>query len=135
MGLRGIPNGPSFRVSIVDDSPDFCTLVATALQAIPQLQVIGCHDNAQHALDALELSPPDVLIADLRLPGMTGIELIQSLVNKEIADTLGVSEHTIKSQLHSIYQKLRIRGRMDLAERWRAFNAVHPLPDNKPPPG
>jgi two-component system nitrate/nitrite response regulator NarL len=35
--------------------------------------------------------------------------------NKEIADTLGISEGTIKVHLHRVYEKLGVKGRLELA--------------------
>jgi chemotaxis response regulator CheB len=61
MGLRGIPMGPSFRVSIVDDSADFCALVATALASAPHFQLIGSHEAGESAMAAFKIQPPDIL--------------------------------------------------------------------------
>jgi DNA-binding NarL/FixJ family response regulator len=40
-------------------------------------------------------------------------ELAQGLANKEIADTLGISEHTVKDHLKSILVKLRVADRTE----------------------
>ena len=38
----------------------------------------------------------------------------QALPNKVIAQRLGIAEGTVKLHLHRVYDKLKLRGRMDL---------------------
>jgi len=38
--------------------------------------------------------------------------------NREIAETLGVSEGTIKCHLHTIYEKLGVQSRVQLIMLW-----------------
>ena len=37
--------------------------------------------------------------------------MVKGLIKKEIANTLGVSHHTVNSQLRSIYEKLHVHTR------------------------
>jgi DNA-binding NarL/FixJ family response regulator len=55
--------------------------------------------------------PPGLTHAETRVTGM----VVAGAKNKEIAERLRVSEGTVKSHLHSIYLKLKIGGRRDLA--------------------
>ncbi len=56
----------------------------------------------------------------VRVIGLTKRELqiaalvCQGIANKEIAGRLGVCEGTVKSHLHAIYRKLRVRNRSEL---------------------
>lgn len=66
------------RVMIVDDHPLVRASVRQAITA-PDLEVIG---EAGTAEDALVLAPqlrPDVLLLDIDLPGMDGVELVREL--------------------------------------------------------
>jgi two-component system nitrate/nitrite response regulator NarL len=69
------------------------------------------------ALSSLEPTPTEAQIRDL--PQLTLREnavmqrVIQGYSNKEIARTLGITDHTVKVHLHHIYGKLHLR-RVDL---------------------
>ncbi|HEU5406502.1 MAG TPA: response regulator transcription factor [Nitrospira sp.] len=70
---------PPIRIMIVDDHP----LVRAGICAIIGLQsdmhVVGEFDSAQSAISAVEEKKPDVVLMDLRLPGMSGLEATRSL--------------------------------------------------------
>jgi CheY-like chemotaxis protein len=66
--LRGI------RVLVVDDNADVRELIAAVLEAAEA--DVATADNADHALEAVRLRRPDVLLCDLHMPGMDGFELI-----------------------------------------------------------
>ena len=47
------------------------------------------------------------------------------LKNKEIARRLHLTEATVKTHLHNIYQKARVQNRTALAARYRAFRQAN----------
>jgi DNA-binding NarL/FixJ family response regulator len=58
-------------------------------------------------------------LAELTLRERQVVELVaDAMSNKEIADRLKVSTHTVKTHIHSILQKLSVRSRVDLVNRF-----------------
>jgi PAS domain S-box-containing protein len=72
-----VPRLDDMVVLAVDDDPDALSLVEEILGATGA-RVIAVR-SAQAALDALEHQIPDVLVADLGMPGMTGFDLIEKV--------------------------------------------------------
>ena len=82
------------RLLLVDDHPLLRKGLALTLDAEPDFEVVGQAADAEEALDAAPRLKPDVVLVDLSLPGMGGLELIKHLaaVLPE-AKTLVVSRH------------------------------------------
>jgi DNA-binding NarL/FixJ family response regulator len=66
-------------VSIVDDDSRLCLLVTRALAGNEELSLASTHPTAEHALLEIPLRKPDVVLMDINLPGMSGIECIRRL--------------------------------------------------------
>lgn len=70
----------SLRVLVVEDHPLFRKGVVSLLSAEPDLEVAGVAISGEEAvLRAAELRP-DVVLMDLQLPGMSGIEATRAIV-------------------------------------------------------
>jgi two-component system response regulator AtoC len=67
----------SQRVLVVDDEAKMQRVLEIMLKRMGHDVV--CAGNGHEALAALEQTPCDLIISDLRMPGMTGIELLQAL--------------------------------------------------------
>jgi DNA-binding NarL/FixJ family response regulator len=67
------------RVFIVDDHPVFREGLVGLVKREPDLTVCGEADNASHALTAIERLKPDLVLADIGLPGKSGLELLKDL--------------------------------------------------------
>jgi len=64
---------------IVDDEHSVRWVLEKALQQAG-LQT-RCFERAEHLLEAIQVSQPDVLLTDVRMPGMDGIALMDRLTN------------------------------------------------------
>ncbi|MFS0726719.1 response regulator [Paenibacillus sp. 1P07SE] len=66
------------KVMIVDDEDIIRQGVKVLLEkSHPSIQVIAMAKNGKEALKLIEQDPPDLLIADIRMPVMNGLELIE----------------------------------------------------------
>ncbi len=66
------------RVMLVDDHALVRSAVRQAIAA-PDVELVGEAANAQEALALAPVLRPDVLLLDIDLPGMNGIQLVQEL--------------------------------------------------------
>lgn len=76
------------RILIVDDSLVFRHVVQQALQGENGISVIGSVRNGVKALEFIQSSRPDLLILDLEMPEMDGLETLQHIqeINAQTPD-------------------------------------------------
>ena len=67
------------QVLVVDDHPVLREGVVSILAAEPGIRVIGELGSAEYALRRLNEVRPDVIVLDIRVPGMSGIDLCSEL--------------------------------------------------------
>lgn len=67
------------RVSLVEDDENLALMVKAALQRPPAMSFVEHYLSAEAALAGLPRQAPDVALIDVRLPGISGIELIERL--------------------------------------------------------
>jgi DNA-binding NarL/FixJ family response regulator len=72
------------RVLMVDDSPEFLQAASHFLEADPCIQVIGSFNGAEEALEHLPGLEPDLVLMDLAMPGMNGLEAVRLLKSQEL---------------------------------------------------
>ncbi len=78
--MEPIPSGPwPRRIFIVDDHPLFRVGLRSLLTGTGQFEVCGEAEDAQSALSQLRVTPVDLVIMDITLRGMSGIELLKHL--------------------------------------------------------
>ncbi len=71
------------RVLIVDDSVVARMILQTVISEDPQLELVGSESNGQSALDKLGALRPDVMILDVEMPGLSGIETVAALRTRD----------------------------------------------------
>lgn len=66
-----------YKLLLVDDEKIIrMGIEKMLLQHVPKVELIGSCANAFDALDEMQDEMPDILISDIRMPGMNGLELI-----------------------------------------------------------
>ena len=65
------------RIMVVDDHAIVLHGLKELINNEPDLEVTLLADSAERALEVLEKEQPDLLIADISLPGLSGLELIK----------------------------------------------------------
>ena len=70
-----------FKVLIVDDELDFLETMVKRIRA-RNIEVSGV-ESGYLALEALDSSSPDVIILDLMMPGLDGIETLREIKKKK----------------------------------------------------
>jgi DNA-binding NarL/FixJ family response regulator len=67
------------RVAIVEDDPGVRDGLVSIVRRANRLQLAGTYDCAEAALKGIPEHLPDVMLADINLPGRSGIELVAEL--------------------------------------------------------
>jgi DNA-binding response OmpR family regulator len=68
------------RILVVDDEPNLCLLYETALRE--DGYEVRCASSAAGALDELDAFHPDLVVMDIRMPGMDGIEAMGWILSR-----------------------------------------------------
>lgn len=69
------------RVIVVDDDPMVVTGIKGILAPHPNIETVASASSGEEALDQVALHFPDLVLMDIRMPGIGGIEAIARLVN------------------------------------------------------
>lgn len=67
------------RVAIVEDERNLLDSLRLILGGEADMTVVGAYSSAEEAIAGYKEAFPDIMIVDLKLPGMSGIELIKMI--------------------------------------------------------
>ena len=73
---------PQVRVMLVDDSILFIGAMKAAIAKDPDIVVCGTALNGQDALDSVGKMRPDVIVCDVQMPKMSGIDFLKRLLTQ-----------------------------------------------------
>lgn len=93
------------KVCIVEDNELLRENLRILLAGEPNIQVVGAYESAEDALAELEQIAPEVLIADLDLPGMHGTEMIRRA--KRAFPDLDVMAFTIFEDRETVFAAIK----------------------------
>ncbi|HEY3468705.1 MAG TPA: response regulator transcription factor [Amycolatopsis sp.] len=97
------------RVLVVDDHPLFRFGVCTLLDAEPGIEIVGEAASGATAVEAAGALRPDVVVMDLHLPDLSGIQATRHIVTAS-PDT-GVLMLTMADESESVFAAMRAGAR------------------------
>ena len=77
-----VKEGKKIRIVIADDHPIFRDGLKKLLSLEADLQVVGEAQNGEQAIELVEKLQPDILLLDLKMPGINGVVALEQLQNK-----------------------------------------------------
>lgn len=69
------------RVLVVDDDPSLRRLIRRVVERVPGFEVVAEASDGRSALELALLDPPDIVLTDVGMPEMDGVELTQRLLD------------------------------------------------------
>jgi DNA-binding NarL/FixJ family response regulator len=97
------------RVLVADDHPAFRAGLQLMLADAPDLEVVGLAENGDQAVELAEPLRPDVVVMDLRMPGLDGIGATRRLL--ELDPAVGVVVLTMFEDDDSVFAAMRAGAR------------------------
>ena len=116
-------------VSIVDDEKKLCKSIATFLNASQGFRCVSMYGSAEAALQHLPADQPDVVLMDINMAGMDGIECVRRL--KGLAPQLQILMLTVYEDTEQIFKALAagatgyLLKRLDPEDLLQAIRDVH----------
>lgn len=71
------------RILISDNSKDFVQLLIDFFSKQPDIEIVGFAYDGKQTLEMIEQTKPDVLLLDIIMPEMDGIEVIQKIYESD----------------------------------------------------
>lgn len=116
------------QVLLVDDHPLYREGLATAIESMDGVEVIGEAADGAEAVAMLERVTPDIVLTDVHMPGMNGIETTRQVLER--CPRAGVLVLTMLDGEDSVFAAMRAGARgyllkgADRREIERALHAV-----------
>lgn len=92
------------RVSIVEDDQEIRESLAILIRGTDGFDCISTFEVCETALEAIEQDPPDLMLMDINLPGMSGIEGVRRV--KEILPETEILMLTISDNDQDVFDSL-----------------------------
>lgn len=92
--LETVNTNESFDILLVEDNPDMMEYVSEILGGLGNIKKAG---NGKEALETLKTYTPDIIVTDLMMPVMGGLELVEALKAHEAWNIIPVMVLTAKA--------------------------------------
>lgn len=119
----------TITVLIADDHPVFRDGLASLLEPLPGIEVVGRAADGVEAVELATATRPDVVIMDLQMPRLNGIDATRRLVAEQpeigvLVITMGEDESTVFSAVTAGARGYLLKG-ADADEVVQAIRTVH----------
>lgn len=98
-------NDTPLRIALVEDDPEIRLALASLLSLTAGYACVGAWERCDDALAGISAAAPDVLLLDIGLPGVSGLDGIASL--REAVPSLEIVMLTIREDDDAIFAALK----------------------------
>lgn len=123
------PAGPTIRVLVVDDHPPMRMGLVALIKSQPGMDVIAEASDGEEAIEVYEDVRPDVVLMDLRMPGIGGVEALLAIRQKDAdARVIVLSTYDLDEDIHRAMQsgaKSYLLKDMSMEEIASTIRSVH----------
>lgn len=91
-------------LALVEDDPSLRETLSEIVAPSPDWVVTAVYSSAEEALAAIPLNPPEILLMDIQLPGLSGIECVARL--KELCPEIQILMVTVYDNNDRIFEAL-----------------------------
>lgn len=117
----------AIKVAIVEDDEGIRSSLAALISRAPALQLWGEYGNAEAALDKIPTHLPDVVLMDINLPGLNGVECVQKL--KVALPELQVLMLTVYEDSDSLFKSFKAGASGYLLKRTASARLLEAIQD------
>lgn len=123
----------NIQLFVVDDHPIFVDGIVNLLKDTPGFEIIGTANNGQEFLDKIKTKQPDIVLMDINMPVMDGIEATKAL--KSSFPNVKVIALTMFNDIRFIKDLLEIGAKgyvLKNISREDLIKAIHTVSEGKP---
>jgi len=96
--------GP-IKLIVVEDNPLLRDNLRLLLAGEPGIEVLAVFETAEEALAEIDRLQPRMILSDINLPGMSGIDLIRQV--RAMHPEIDVMAHTVNEDRHTVFAALK----------------------------
>lgn len=117
----------AIKVSIVEDNDQLRGTLARMISRAEGFEFVSDHSSAEAALTAIPTEKPDVVLMDINLPGMNGVECVRKL--KEILPQTQIVMLTAYEDTENIFNSLAAGAAGYLLKRSKSAEILEAIRD------
>jgi DNA-binding NarL/FixJ family response regulator len=115
------------KVALVEDDEGIRSSLASLIRRAPALRLAGDYPDAETALKEIPRHPPDVVLMDINLPGLNGVECVRQL--KAQIPSLQVLMLTVYDDSDSLFNSLKAGASGYLLKRTASARLLEAITD------
>ncbi len=115
------------KVAIVDDDEGIRTSLAALIRRAPDLKLAGDYADAESAIREIPRRTPDVVLMDINLPGMKGVECVRQL--KTALPSVQFLMLTVYEDSDSLFNSFKAGARGYLLKRTASVRLLEAIRD------
>lgn len=104
LGIMVQQSTGKIRVLIVDDHPLFRSGLERALNYVSEIEIVGISESGEEALQQVGSLRPDVVLLDVNLPGMNGLQVTRQLTSDydDLNIVILTAHHDTEQVIHAM---------------------------------